>query len=129
MATIEKFEDLDIWKEARQLSKIIIDLSKNTELKTDYRLKDQIKGSSGSVMDNIAEGFERDGNLEFRQFLSIAKGSAGETRSQLYRVFDSNYISWEELNSLIDRYIQLSKRIANFIIYLNKNEFKGNKFK
>src|SRR5690606_17159509 len=127
MATIEKFEDLDIWKEARQLSKIIIDLSKNTELKTDYRLKDQIKGSSGSVMDNIAEGFERDGNLEFRQFLSIAKGSAGETRSQLYRVFDSNYISLEELNSLIDRYIQLSKRIANFIIYLNKNEFKGNK--
>ena len=60
MATIEKFEDLEIWKEARLLSKEIIHLSKNTDLKTDYRLKDQIKGSSGSVMDNIAEGFERD---------------------------------------------------------------------
>jgi len=129
MATIEKFEDLEIWKEARLLSAEIILLSKNTELKTDYKLKNQIKGSSGSVMDNIAEGFERDGNLEFRQFLSVAKGSAGESRSQLYRVFDSEYISEEELNSLVDRYILLSKRIAGFINYLNKNEFKGNKFK
>jgi|TARA_R110000823_G_scaffold309545_1_gene433803 four helix bundle protein len=66
MATIERFEDLDIWKEARLLSKEIIQLSKNTELKTDYKLRDQIKNASGSVMDNIAEGFERDGNLEFR---------------------------------------------------------------
>lgn len=65
MATIERFEDLDIWKEARLLSKEIIQLSKNTELKTDYKLRDQIKNASGSVMDNIAEGFERDGNLEF----------------------------------------------------------------
>ena len=129
MATIEKFEDLEIWKEPRLLSKEIIFLSKNTELKTDYNLKNQIKGSFGSVMDNIAEGFERDGNLEFRQFLSIAKGSAGETRSQLYRVFDSEYISEEDLSSLVDRYINLSKRIASFIIYLNKNDFKGNKFR
>ena len=129
MATIERFEDLDIWKEARLLSKEIIQLSKNTELKTDYKLRDQIKNASGSVMDNIAEGFERDGNLEFRQFLSIAKGSAGESRSQLYRIYDSEYTSEEELSSLVNRYLNLSKRIANFIIYLNKNEFKGNKFK
>lgn len=73
MATIEKFEDLDIWKEALLLSEEIILLSKNTELRGDYRLKDQIKGSSGSVMDNIAEGFERDGNLEFRQFYYLFK--------------------------------------------------------
>ena len=100
MATIEKFEDLEIWEEARLLSKEIIFLSRNTKLETDYKLRNQIKGSSGSVMDNIAEGFERDGNLEFRQFLSIAKGSAGESRLQLYRVFDSGYISEEKTFSL-----------------------------
>ncbi|MGB3344101.1 MAG: four helix bundle protein [Aequorivita sp.] len=73
MATIEKFEDLDIWKEVLLLSKEIILLSKNTELRGDYRLKDQVKGSSGSVMDNIAEGFERDGNLKFKQFYYLFK--------------------------------------------------------
>jgi four helix bundle protein len=129
LATITRFEDLEIWKEARNLSQKIILLSRNTDLKNDFRFKDQIKASIGSVMDNIAEGFERDGNLEFRQFLSIAKGSAGETRSQCYRLFDSEYISKLELDILIEDCEQLSKRIANFISYLNKKDFKGNKFK
>ena len=77
MATIKRFEDLEIWQEARKLCQDIIRIANDTELKNHFRLRDQIKASSGSVMDNIAEGFERDGNLEFRQFLSIAKGSAG----------------------------------------------------
>lgn len=129
MATVKKFEDLEIWQEARKLSKDIIRIAKETDLKNHFRLRDQIKASSGSVMDNIAEGFERDGNLEFRQFLSIAKGSAGESRSQLYRVFDNNYITIDELQKLTSEYEVLSRKIANFINYLNKKDFKGVKFK
>lgn len=128
MATVKRFEDLEIWQEARRLSKEIIIISKTTELKTDYKFKEQIKGSSGSVMDNIAEGFERDGNLEFRQFLSTAKGSAGETRSQVYRFFDNDYINEEQQKLLVSDYEKLSIKIHNFITYLNKKDFKGTKF-
>ena len=128
MATITRFEDLEIWQEARRLAKEIHFISLETELKTDFRFRDQIKAASGSVMDNIAEGFERNGNLEFRQFLSIAKGSAGETRSQLYRVLDFNYINEEKFTILKIDYENLSGKINNFISYLNKKDFNGTKF-
>lgn len=129
MATVKYFEDLEIWQEARRLYKLIIAISKTTDLKSDFKLRDQIKASSGSVMNNIAEGFERDGNREFIQFLSISKASAGEVRSQLYRLFDSEYISEHKLNDLVEDYKLLSRRIANFLNYLNKEDFRGNKFK
>lgn len=128
MATINRFEDLDIWKEARRLANAIHKLTLETNLKSDFKLKEQIKAASGSIMDNIAEGFERDGNLEFRQFLSIAKGSAGEVRSQLYRILDYGYIENSEFEKLKTEYENLSGKIKNFISYLNKNNFRGNKF-
>ena len=128
MTTIKKFEDLEIWQEARKLAIEIFEISKETELKSDFRFKEQLKASSGSVMDNIAEGFERDGNIEFRQFLSIAKGSAGESRSQVYRPYDYEYISEAQFIDLKNKYENLSGKIKNFITYLNKKDFKGNKF-
>ncbi|MGZ9734686.1 four helix bundle protein [Flavobacterium sp. GNP002] len=128
MATITRFEDLEIWKEARRLAKEIHIISVESDLKNDFRFKDQIKASSGSIMDNIAEGFERNGNLEFRQFLCIAKGSAGETRSQLYRILDYNYINEEKFEILKTDFENLSGKINNFISYLNKKDFKGTKF-
>ncbi|MHB0756365.1 four helix bundle protein [Polaribacter sp. M15] len=129
MATVKMFEDLEIWKLSRILCKDINTVANNTELKRDYRLYNQIDGSSGSIMDNIAEGFERNGNKEFIQFLSIAKASCGETRSQLYRVFDRNYVNEKDFNKLKEQALVLSKMIGGFISYLKKSDFKGSKYK
>ena len=94
----------------------------------DYKLKDQIRGSSGSVSDNIAEGFERGGNKEFIQFLWVAKGSCGETRNQSYRAFDSDYVSLDVLNELLRQTDIISRKTANLIRTLKTSEYKGVKF-
>jgi len=125
---IERFEDLEIWREARELCGRIKQLTTRGAFSRDFDLRNQIRDSSGSIMDCIAEGFERGGNKEFVQFLSIAKGSSGETRSQSYRAFDYEYISEEDLNDLLDRTVKLSKQISSFMNYLRRSDFKGSKF-
>jgi len=129
MSTIKKFEDLEVWKVARELCHDIFKLTLQDAFSKDFGLKDQIRGSSGSVMDNIAEGFERDGSREFVQFLSISKGSCGENRSQLYRARDQNYITKEQFELLSQKTIDLGSKISNLMIYLRNSDIKGNKFK
>ena len=98
MPTIKRFEDLDVWKESRILNKIIGSLIHENKFEHNFRLINQIEGSSGSIMDNIAEGFERGTIAEFIQFLGYSKGSCGELRSQLYRAMDRNYLVQDQYN-------------------------------
>ncbi|HUS01242.1 MAG TPA: four helix bundle protein, partial [Chitinophagaceae bacterium] len=123
------FEDLEIWQKSRQLSLKIFELTNDGPFSKDYRFRDQIRAAAGSIMDNIAEGFERSSRLEFVNSLSFSKGSAGEVKSQLYRALDQKYCKKDEFDILYNEYNQLSGQIAGFISYLNKSGIKVQKFK
>ncbi len=129
MATIQRFEDLEVWQLARELALDIYNETLNLPFAKDYELVGQIRRSSGSAMDNIAEGFERGGKKEFIQFLGIAKGSAGEVRSQRYRAFDRKHLNLEKFDFLFKKVTLLSKKLSSLITYLKNSEFKGFKFK
>ena len=129
MSKIDKFEDLEAWKIAREITREIYKVSKNDLFIRDYGLRDQICRASVSIMSNIAEGFEREGNKEFINFLSIAKGSSGEVRSQLYVALDQNYISETEFNFLYAKTTENSRVISGLIKYLKQTELKGSKYK
>jgi len=125
MATIKCFEDIESWKKAREVCKKLGLLIEESRFKKSYRLVNQIEGSSGSIMDNIAEGFERGTRAEFIQFLGYAKGSCGELRSQLYRTYDRNYITQIEFDDLKSASMHISGLIQNLINYLQKSEIAG----
>lgn len=128
MATITRFEDLEIWQLARELHKYVFRITSEDPFYRDFRLRDQMRDSSGSVMDNIAEGFERDGNKEFYQLISVSKGSYGECRSQSYRAFDDACISEVTLNELLSRTDELSRKIYRFMNHLKQSDLKGLKY-
>jgi four helix bundle protein len=125
---IKRFEDLEIWIEARELCKIVYDITSTSPFNSDFKLKDQIRASAGSSMDNIAEGFDRGGNKEFYQFLSISRGSTGELRSQSYRAFDCKYITQEKLDELLERTDSLSRKTYNLMQHLKNSDIKGLKY-
>ena len=129
MATVNRFEDWEIWQLARLLYRKISRLAERIKKNHDYRFADQIKAAAGSIMDNIAEGFERNSRLEFLNSLSISQGECGELKSQLYRSLDDGYLSNSEFEESYEDADKVSKKIANFVKYLNSSTIKGLKFK
>ena len=127
MATLSNFEELEVWKKARSLCQKIYRITDYEKFSKDYRFVAQIRAAAGSIMDNIAEGFEHENNKELIRFLYISKGSCGEIRSQLIRANDCHYISDEELIELKNRVLELSANIFKFIQYLQKSNITGNK--
>ena len=122
------FEDLKIWQIARQLCDEVFQLYKSSDLQYDKVLWNQMNKSSGSIMDNIAEGFERNGNREFRQFLSVAKASCGELRSQCYRCHDRAYLDESQFKELRGKLVRQSQMISHLLKHVSHSEMKGAKF-
>lgn len=129
MAKLNSFEEMEVWKRARVVAKSIFEITKQGEFLHDFKLRDQINDSASSIMANIAEGFERDGNREFIQFLYFSKGSGGETRSHLYVAYDRGYISKEVQERLNLELVIIGNQLAGLIRYLKRSEFKGIKKK
>ena len=129
MAKIERFEDMLSWQKARELTRHVYMLSKQGDFARDFELRGQMRSASVSIMSNIAEGFERGGDKEFIQFLSTAKGSCGEVRSQLYVALDQSYISQAEFNNLHTGTVEVGRLVSGFMGYLQKSDLRGNKFK
>lgn len=128
MPKATSFEDLKIFQMARDLCKEVYAITKDGEFHKDSRFVQQIHASAGSVMDNIAEGFERDGNKEFINFLYIAKGSCGEVRSQILRASDVGFIDNDTATRLYNDCLNLNKSIASFIKSLKESGLDGKKF-
>jgi four helix bundle protein len=126
--TVQNFEDLNVWKQARLLTQEVYRLTKTEKFSRDFGLRDQIPRAAISVMSNIAEGFERGGNQEFSQFLYIAKASCGEVRSQLYVAFDQGYVTHDETEKLRQSFKRLAGMISNLVTYMRQSEMRGEKF-
>jgi four helix bundle protein len=125
---VTRFEDLEIWQLARELCKYVFMVTSQDLFSHDYRFRDQMRAAAGSTMDNISEGFERGGNKEFTQFLSVSKSSCAEIRSQSYRAFDQNYITEVQHNELLSKTDILARKTSNLIQHLKKTSYKGPKY-
>jgi four helix bundle protein len=129
MAAFQRFEDIQAWQKSREFTNEIYSLHKNNSFKNDFILHNQLMRAAISISSNIAEGYERGGKNEFIQFLSIAKGSAGEARSQLYIAYDQKYLSAESFQKLFEEITEISRMIDGLITYLKKSDLKGIRYK
>ncbi len=129
MAKVQKFEELKIWQVAREVAKRVYELTRSGEFAKDFGLKDQIQRAAVSIGSNIAEGFERDSNSELMKFLSYAKGSAGETRSQLQTAQDVGYVTEEDFAELYELLTSESRMISRFQSSLRQSQVKGRYYK
>ncbi|HUR70774.1 MAG TPA: four helix bundle protein [Candidatus Limnocylindrales bacterium] len=125
---VKYFEDLEIWKDARVLTRAIYQLTSDSRFSKDFGLRDQIRRAAVSIMSNIAEGFERGGNQEFIQFLYVAKASCAEVRSQLYVAMDQSYLAQKDGEELAMSFKRLSIMISNLMDYLKRSGMKGSKY-
>jgi four helix bundle protein len=128
MAKFNNIEEIEAWQKARAIANAIYRISKNGDFSKDFALKNQIRKAAISIPSNIAEGFERNGNKEFINFLSIAKGSIGEVKTQLYIASDQGYIEEIEFKNTIVALGELSRMVGGLMNYLNRSTMKGNKF-
>ena len=129
MPQVTSFEDLDAWRRARELVRMVYRVTAQEEFSRDFGLKGQIRRAAVSVLSNIAEGFERGGNREFQQFLSQAKGSAGEVRAQLYVALDAGFLSQQQFDELYSLADETGRIIAGLMRYLEQSELRGRKYK
>jgi len=118
---IERFEDIEAWREARKLVNVIYDISDNGDFSRDFYLRNQIRGASVSIMSNISEGFDRGTNKEFIQFLTIARASTSEVKSHLYVALDRKYINPDKFREVYDQTSKAISLIDGFIRYLKTN--------
>ncbi len=118
---IEKFEDLDCWKKARELANLIYDLTGQKSFGKDFQLRDQMRDGAGSVMHNIAEGFEAGFDAGFARFLKISRRSASEVQSELYLAVDRRYIARDQLQIAYEKATEVKRLINGLIGYLRRN--------
>ncbi len=128
MATIQRFEDIEAWQKARALTKTIYQMTSRGEFARDFALRDQIRRAGVSSMSNIAEGFEREGNREFVQFLTQSKGSTGEIKSLLYVALDARFISQEDFQRTYGVADETGRLLGGFMRYLRSSGLRGRKF-
>jgi four helix bundle protein len=129
MAKIGRFEDIESWKLAREVTRLVYEISTKGAFSKDFVLCNQIRRASISVLSNIAEGFERGGNKEFVNFLGIAKGSCGEVRCQLYVALDQSYIDQNQFDFIYEKLLETSRLISGLMKYLQQSDLRGSKYK